>query len=149
MKYKSSSLVEVPFLVIFTDRLLFCFSFDGRVLAKLPFVPISWFQNLSHRNLPGSDYTHCSYIYIHIMSITQVSNTTLYYKDSTILFLQYLVTDELQYFLFSLDRIFRSFLVLLHQWQQTNWHLVSSSQHLQESKLITVVFYMTESEYRE
>ena len=83
------------------------------------------------------------------MSITQVSNTTLYYKDSTILFLQCLVTDELQYFLFSLDRIFRSFLVLLHQWQQTSWHLVSSSQHLQESKLITVVFYMTESEYRE
>ena len=67
MKYKSSSLVEVPFLVIFTDRLLFCFSFDGRVLAKLPFVPISWFQNLSHRNLPGSDYTHCSFIFIYIL----------------------------------------------------------------------------------
>ena len=89
MKYKSSSSVEVPFLVVFTDRLLFSFSFDGRVVAKLPFVPISWFQNLSHRNLPGSDYTDCSFIFLYIlctMSIRQVSNATLYYKDSTILF---------------------------------------------------------------
>ncbi|XP_046845445.1 calcium load-activated calcium channel-like [Xenia sp. Carnegie-2017] len=48
--------------------------FDGRVVAKLPFVPISWFQGLSHRNLHGSDYTDCSFIFLYIlctMSIRQ------------------------------------------------------------------------------
>ncbi|XP_076309941.1 calcium load-activated calcium channel isoform X2 [Tachypleus tridentatus] len=48
--------------------------FDGRVVAKLPFVPISWIQGLSHRNLPGEDYTDCSFIFLYIlctMSIRQ------------------------------------------------------------------------------
>ncbi|CAH1787606.1 unnamed protein product, partial [Owenia fusiformis] len=48
--------------------------FDGRVVAKLPFVPISWLQNISHRNLLGEDYTHCSFIFLYIlctMSIRQ------------------------------------------------------------------------------
>jgi len=51
-------------------------SFDGRVVAKLPFVPISWLQNISHRNLLGEDYTDCSFIFLYIlctMSIRQVS----------------------------------------------------------------------------
>jgi len=53
-----------------------CYSFDGRVVAKLPFVPISWLQNISHRNLLGEDYTDCSFIFLYIlctMSIRQVS----------------------------------------------------------------------------
>ncbi|XP_077986069.1 calcium load-activated calcium channel-like [Glandiceps talaboti] len=48
--------------------------FDGRVVAKLPFVPISWIQGLSHRNLLGEDYTDCSFIFLYIlctMSIRQ------------------------------------------------------------------------------
>ncbi|KAG0711401.1 Calcium load-activated calcium channel [Chionoecetes opilio] len=48
--------------------------FDGRVVAKLPFVPISWLQGLSHRNLMGDDYTDCSFIFLYIlctMSIRQ------------------------------------------------------------------------------
>jgi hypothetical protein len=52
------------------------FRFDGRVVARLPFVPISWIQGLSHRNLPGDDYTECSFIFLYIlctMSIRQVS----------------------------------------------------------------------------
>ena len=55
------------------------FSFDGRVVAKLPFVPILWFQGLSHLNLPGSDYTDCSFIFLYIlctMSIRQVCNNS-------------------------------------------------------------------------
>lgn len=50
------------------------FSFDGRIVARLPFVPISWIQGLSHRNLPGDDYTECSFIFLYIlctMSIRQ------------------------------------------------------------------------------
>lgn len=52
--------------------------FDGRVVARLPFVPISWIQGLSHRNLPGEDYTECSFIFLYIlctMSIRQVSES--------------------------------------------------------------------------
>ncbi|XP_022902276.1 calcium load-activated calcium channel [Onthophagus taurus] len=48
--------------------------FDGRVVARLPFVPIVWVQGLSHRNLPGEDYTECSFIFLYIlctMSIRQ------------------------------------------------------------------------------
>lgn len=51
------------------------FRFDGRVVARLPFLPISWIQGLSHRNLPGDDYTECSFIFLYIlctMSIRQV-----------------------------------------------------------------------------
>lgn len=64
----------------------FNFSFDGRVVAKLPFIPIGWIQGLSHRNLIGDDYSDCSFIFLYIlctMSIRQVSNilhyVTFYY----------------------------------------------------------------------
>ncbi|XP_078263903.1 calcium load-activated calcium channel isoform X2 [Rhinoraja longicauda] len=48
--------------------------FDGRVVAKLPFLPLSYIQGLSHRNLLGEDYTDCSFIFLYIlctMSIRQ------------------------------------------------------------------------------
>ncbi|CAH1272440.1 calcium load-activated calcium channel [Branchiostoma floridae] len=48
--------------------------FDGRVVAKLPFLPFSLLQGLSHRNLMGEDYTDCSFIFLYIlctMSIRQ------------------------------------------------------------------------------
>lgn len=48
--------------------------FDGKVVAKLPFTPVSWIQGLSHRNLMGHDYTDCSFIFLYIlctMSIRQ------------------------------------------------------------------------------
>uniref|UniRef100_A0A915HRM5 Calcium load-activated calcium channel n=1 Tax=Romanomermis culicivorax TaxID=13658 RepID=A0A915HRM5_ROMCU len=48
--------------------------FDGKVVAKLPFVPITWVQGISHRNLPGEDFTDCSFIFLYIlctMSIRQ------------------------------------------------------------------------------
>uniref|UniRef100_A0AAZ1XH33 Calcium load-activated calcium channel n=1 Tax=Oreochromis aureus TaxID=47969 RepID=A0AAZ1XH33_OREAU len=63
----------------------FCFTalmgiFDGRVVAKLPFVPLSYIQGLSHRNLLGEDYTDCSFIFLYIlctMSIRQVTSILL------------------------------------------------------------------------
>ena len=65
---------DVGGYVPFFPHLLY--SFDGRVVAKLPFTPISWFQGLSHRNLMGEDYTDCSFIFLYIiccMSVRQVS----------------------------------------------------------------------------
>ncbi|KAH3891630.1 hypothetical protein DPMN_015735 [Dreissena polymorpha] len=46
----------------------------GRVVAKLPFVPISFIQGIYHRNLAGEDCTDCSFIFLYIlctMSIRQ------------------------------------------------------------------------------
>jgi len=50
-------------------------AFEGRVVAKLPFAPISFLQGISHRGLVGSDSTDCSFIFLYIlctMSIRQV-----------------------------------------------------------------------------
>ncbi|KAG5674267.1 hypothetical protein PVAND_004247 [Polypedilum vanderplanki] len=40
--------------------------FDGKVVARLPFVPLSFIQGLSHRSLAGSDFTECSFIFLYI-----------------------------------------------------------------------------------
>jgi len=37
--------------------------YDKIVVAKLPFVPLSWFTTISHRNIAGTDLTDCSYIF--------------------------------------------------------------------------------------
>nr|CAG4642812.1 EOG090X0DWG [Evadne anonyx] len=70
---KMKSMVAIGFA--FTALLgMFNSIFDGRVVAKLPFTPISWVQGLSHRNLPGEDFTDCSFIFLYIlctMSIRQ------------------------------------------------------------------------------
>jgi hypothetical protein len=43
------------------------FRFEGRVVAKLPFEPISWIRGLSHRNLNGEDFTDCSFIFLYVL----------------------------------------------------------------------------------
>lgn len=42
--------------------------FQGLVVAKLPFVPFSLFQGITHRNIEGTDFTDCSYLFIYIMT---------------------------------------------------------------------------------
>lgn len=70
---KMKSMFAIGFA--FTSLLsMFNSIFDGRVVAKLPFVPISLLQGISHRNLAGEDYTECSFIFLYIlctMSIRQ------------------------------------------------------------------------------
>ncbi|XP_031234858.1 calcium load-activated calcium channel [Mastomys coucha] len=61
-------------LRIFLSSLSSSHRFDGRVVAKLPFTPLSYIQGLSHRNLLGDDTTDCSFIFLYIlctMSIRQ------------------------------------------------------------------------------
>jgi hypothetical protein len=51
-------------------------SFEGRVVAKLPFEPISFLRGISHRSLIGEDYTDCSFLFLYIlctMSFRQVN----------------------------------------------------------------------------
>lgn len=52
--FRMKSMLVIGF--VFT-ALLSTFSsiFEGRVVAKLPFLPIVWVQGLSHRNLTGNN----------------------------------------------------------------------------------------------
>lgn len=71
VKMKSVFAIGVAFTALLS---MFNSIFDGRVVAKLPFTPISWLQNISHRSLFGHDYTDCSFIFLYIlctMSIRQ------------------------------------------------------------------------------
>lgn len=51
-------------------------AFKGIIVAKLPFEPISFFQGITHRNIEGTDFTDCSYLFIYIMA-TFVIRTNL------------------------------------------------------------------------
>ena len=42
--------------------------YAGVVIAKLPFVPFSFIQGLSHRNLEGDDMTDCSMIFLYVIA---------------------------------------------------------------------------------
>ena len=71
VKMKSMFAIGFAFTALLS---MFNSIFDGRVVAKLPFTPLSWLQGLSHRNLMGHDYTDCSFIFLYIlctMSIRQ------------------------------------------------------------------------------
>jgi len=43
------------------------YNFDGKVVAKLPFEPISILTGISHRGLSGNDFTECSAIFFYIL----------------------------------------------------------------------------------
>jgi hypothetical protein len=43
-------------------------NFQGQVVAKLPFEPFGMIQGITHRNIEGTDYTDCAYLFIYILS---------------------------------------------------------------------------------
>lgn len=59
--FRMKSMLAIGF--VFT-ALLSTFSsiFEGRVVAKLPFLPIVWVQGLSHRNLAGKIQSYFNYL---------------------------------------------------------------------------------------
>lgn len=64
VKMKSLFFIGITFTSLLS---MFNTIFDGRVVAHLPFTPISLLQGFSHRNLPGDDYTHCSFIFFYML----------------------------------------------------------------------------------
>jgi len=48
--------------------------YDGKIVAKLPFEPISFVTSLSHRNIPGEDYTECAMMFIYVLSSMAIRN---------------------------------------------------------------------------
>jgi len=71
VKMKSLFFIGITFTALLS---MFNTIFEGRVVAHLPFWPVSWIQGISHRNLSGEDYYECSFIFFYIlctMSIRQ------------------------------------------------------------------------------
>ena len=71
VKMKSMFAIGFAFTALLS---MFNSIFDGRVVAKLPFTPITWLHGISHRNLLGDDFTDCSFLFLYIlctMSIRQ------------------------------------------------------------------------------
>lgn len=64
VKMQSGAVVALTTLIVFG---ILSTIFEGKVVAKLPFVPIAFFQKLSHRGLPGDDATDCSMAFLYML----------------------------------------------------------------------------------
>ena len=42
--------------------------FDEVVVGRLPFTPIAWFSQMTHRRLPGEDLRDASYLYFFVLA---------------------------------------------------------------------------------
>lgn len=47
-------------------------TFDGIVVARLPFEPFGFVTSFTHRGLPGSNYTECAFLFIYILSTMSI-----------------------------------------------------------------------------
>ncbi|KAM7500290.1 hypothetical protein LguiA_024704 [Lonicera macranthoides] len=63
-KFKSGAVVALVLFVVFgfLNNL-----FEGKAVAKLPFVPVRIVQKMSHRGLQGDDYTDCSMAFLYFL----------------------------------------------------------------------------------
>lgn len=63
-KFKSGAVVA---LVLFAVFGLLNSLFEGKSVAKLPFVPVSIVMKMSHRGLNGNDPTDCSMAFLYLL----------------------------------------------------------------------------------
>jgi len=63
-KFKSGAVVALVLFMVFG---LLNSLFDGKPVAKIPFVPIKLVQKMSHRGLPGDDMTDCSMAFLYLL----------------------------------------------------------------------------------
>uniref|UniRef100_A0A6B2LMB3 Calcium load-activated calcium channel n=1 Tax=Arcella intermedia TaxID=1963864 RepID=A0A6B2LMB3_9EUKA len=65
-RMKSDGIIFLGFILIVLSIL--SSMFDGKSIAKLPFEPFSLIRGMTHRGVPGNDFTDCSYIFIYVLS---------------------------------------------------------------------------------
>lgn len=63
-KFKSGAVVALVLFVVFG---LLNSLFEGKVVAKLPFHPITIVRKMSHRGLKGDDSTDCSMAFLYLL----------------------------------------------------------------------------------
>ncbi|KAL6997516.1 hypothetical protein U1Q18_007641 [Sarracenia purpurea var. burkii] len=63
-KFKSGAVVALVLFVVFG---LLNSLFEGKSVAKLPFVPVRIIQKMSHRGLQGDDPTDCSMAFLYFL----------------------------------------------------------------------------------
>ncbi|KAK9290519.1 hypothetical protein L1049_008689 [Liquidambar formosana] len=63
-KFKSGAVVALVLFVVFG---LLNSLFEGKAVAKLPFVPVRIIQKMSHRGLHGHDATDCSMAFLYFL----------------------------------------------------------------------------------
>lgn len=131
---KSMMTISFAFMALLS---MFNSIFDGRVVAKLPFEPISLVRGLSHRGLLGEDYTDCSFLFLYIlctMSIRQVSK-----HDNSYFLIHF--SSSIYLFIYYLNRTFKKFSVLYHHVQQANLEMVFS-HHQQQNNCFFFSFFV-------
>ena len=64
-KMKSNFVIAI-FMITFMSFL--SETFQGVVVAKLPFTPFSMMRGITHRNLVGSEFTECSMTFLYILA---------------------------------------------------------------------------------
>ena len=65
VKLKSTLFIGL-IMIIFLSSL--STSYQGQVVAKLPFKPFSLLSKISHSGIPGKDLTECSAMFLYILS---------------------------------------------------------------------------------
>ncbi|XP_073156706.1 uncharacterized protein [Henckelia pumila] len=63
-KFKSGAVVALVLFMVFG---LLNSLFEGKTVAKIPFVPIKLVQKMSHRGLLGDDMTDCSMAFLYLL----------------------------------------------------------------------------------
>lgn len=66
MRFKLGFITSAALLVLFN---VVSTAWDGHVIAKLPFSPPGFMQNISHRGLMGTDATDCSAVFVYVMAL--------------------------------------------------------------------------------
>ncbi|XP_073034800.1 uncharacterized protein [Primulina eburnea] len=63
-KFKSGAVVAMVLFMVFG---LLNSLFEGKAVAKIPFIPIKLVQKMSHRGLLGDDMTDCSMAFLYLL----------------------------------------------------------------------------------
>jgi hypothetical protein len=61
------ALIGIPVMIV--GYQLLSAAYDGVVLINLPFTPFRFMQGLTHRNLPGDDYSEMSVHFVFIIAL--------------------------------------------------------------------------------
>ena len=66
----SGTKVKSTFVMILTTVAVFAIlgsAYEGEIVLKLPFEPISFIRGMSHRGIETEDFYHCSFLFVYIL----------------------------------------------------------------------------------